>query len=154
LDYIIVSGSADSTLRLWDLAGNPIGAAFEGHSARVWSVAFSPVRVATPKGLDYIIVSGSSDGTVRLWDLAGNPIGAAFEGHSATVWSVAFSPDSQSIVSGSDDGTLRLWPIWLATEGGWLRYTCNHLRGYLLVRSATDDVAREARRTCERYAWH
>jgi WD40 repeat protein len=141
----IVSGSDDNTLRLWDLAGNPIGEPFQGHPAPVWSVAFSPDGQT--------IVSGSDDNTLRLWDLAGNPIGEPFQGHPAPVWSVAFSPDGQTIVSGSDDNTLRLWPIWLATEGGWLGYTCDYLRGYLLVRSEIDDVVREARRTCERYAW-
>ncbi|MFZ9739306.1 MAG: WD40 repeat domain-containing protein [Prochlorotrichaceae cyanobacterium] len=38
----IVSGSADGTIRLWDLQGNPIGEPFQGHSHYVRSVAFSP----------------------------------------------------------------------------------------------------------------
>jgi WD40 repeat protein len=97
----IVSGSADQTIRLWDLAGNPIGQPFQGHSASVWSVAFSPDGKT--------IVSGSADQTIRLWDLAGNPIGQPFQGHSASVLSVAFSPDGKTIVSGSADQTIRLW---------------------------------------------
>ena len=64
---------------------------------------------------------------------------------------MAISPDGNTIVSGSWDGTVRLWPISLSE--GWLTYTCNRLRGYLLVRSETDDVVKEARRTCDRYAW-
>ena len=55
----IVSGSADKTIRLWDLDGNPIGQPFQGHSASVRSVAFSPDGKT--------IVSGSDDGTIRLW---------------------------------------------------------------------------------------
>jgi hypothetical protein len=97
----IVSGSADQTIRLWDLAGNPIGQPFQGHSASVWSVAFSPDGKT--------IVSGSADQTIRLWDLAGNPIGQPFQGHSDSVSSVAFSPDGKTIVSGSHDHTIRLW---------------------------------------------
>ncbi|MEM9976401.1 MAG: caspase family protein, partial [Cyanobacteria bacterium P01_D01_bin.2] len=70
----VVSGSADQTVRLWDLKGNPIGEPFQGHSDSVLSVAFSPDGNT--------IVSGSADQTVRLWDLKGNPIGEPFQGHS------------------------------------------------------------------------
>ena len=140
----IVSGSGDGMIRLWDLVGNSIGNPFQGHADSVMSVAFSPNS--------QMIVSGSRDGTIRLWDLVGNPIYNPFQGHAGSVNSVAFSPDGQNIVSGGNDGTLRLWPLWLAEEG-WISYTCKRLRGYLLVRSETDEVAREARRACERYAW-
>ncbi len=55
----IVSGSDDRTIRLWDVAGNPIGQPFQGHEASVLSVAFSPDGQT--------IVSGSADRTIRLW---------------------------------------------------------------------------------------
>ncbi len=99
----IVSGSADNTLRLWDLAGNVVGSPFKGHSDWVRSVAFSPDGDR--------IVSGSFDHTLRLWDLSGNAIGSPFEGHSSSVHSVAFNPDGDRIVSGSFDHTLRLWDL-------------------------------------------
>jgi uncharacterized caspase-like protein/energy-coupling factor transporter ATP-binding protein EcfA2 len=99
----IVSGSEDRTIRLWDLAGNPIGQPFAGHEASVESVAFSSDGTR--------IVSGSEDRTIRLWDLAGNPIGQPFAGHEYAVESVAFSPDGTRIVSGSEDRTIRLWDL-------------------------------------------
>jgi WD40 repeat protein len=99
----IVSGSYDSTLRLWDArTGAPIGEPLKGHSGTVRSVAFSPDGAR--------IVSGSSDNTLRLWDArTGAPIGEPLRGHSKGVSSVAFSPDGARIVSGSGDNTLRLW---------------------------------------------
>jgi WD40 repeat protein len=139
----IVSGGADRTVRLWDRSGQALGAPLEGHGNWVSSVAFSPDGET--------IVSGGDHGTVRLWDRSGQALGAPLEGHGNWVSSVAFSPDGETIVSGGSDRTVRLWPIWLSD--GWIPYTCNSLRGYLQVRSQTDEVAREARRTCERYAW-
>jgi len=100
---MIISGSEDNTVRLWDLQGNPIGQPFTGHRSTVWSVAFSPDGQT--------IISGSEDKTVRLWDLQGNPIGQPLTGHTAWVRAVAFSPDGQTIVSGSDDKTVRLWDL-------------------------------------------
>jgi len=100
---IIVSGSLDRRVRLWDLQGNPIGKPFRGHKGSVWSVAFSPDG--------QMIVSGSNDNTVRLWNLQGEPIGEPFQGHEGYVWSAVFSPDGQMIVSGSSDKTVRLWDL-------------------------------------------
>ncbi|WP_226589897.1 nSTAND1 domain-containing NTPase, partial [Microseira wollei] len=100
---MIVSGSTDKTVRLWDLSGNPIGQPFFGHEYSVNSVAFSPNGE--------MIVSGSADKTVRLWDLSGNPIGQPFFGHESSVNSVAFSPNGEMIVSGSADKTVRLWDL-------------------------------------------
>ncbi len=55
---MIVSGSRDSTVRLWDLQGNAIGQPFQ-HESEVRSVAFSPDG--------QMIVSGSYDSAVMSW---------------------------------------------------------------------------------------
>ena len=99
---IIVSGSDDKTVRLWDLQGNLIGQPFR-HESCVTSVTFSPDG--------QMIVSGTDGKTVRLWDLQGHPIVQPIQGHISAVRSVAFSPDGQIIVSGSDDKTVRLWDL-------------------------------------------
>ncbi len=55
----MAAGSEDRTIRVWDLATGQSIATLEGHSARVWSVAFSPDGTR--------LASGSSDQTIRLW---------------------------------------------------------------------------------------
>ena len=96
-----LSGSADKTLILWDVAtGDPVRT-FTEHTDWVRSVAFSPDgRFA---------LSGSFDNTLILWDVAtGYPV-RTFRGHTYWVLSVAFSPDGRFALSWSDDGTIRLW---------------------------------------------
>ncbi|KAG8983991.1 hypothetical protein FRB93_006865 [Tulasnella sp. JGI-2019a] len=99
----VISGSDDSTLRLWDAkTGAAIGKPMEGHALQITCMAVSPDSTT--------IVSGSLDNTLRLWDAkTGEVIGKAMIGHTWWVQCVAVSPNSATIVSGSDDNTLRLW---------------------------------------------
>ncbi|MFC3893605.1 hypothetical protein ACFOWZ_19185 [Lentzea rhizosphaerae] len=81
---------------------------FEGHTAGVWGVAWSPD--------DTMLATGSKDGTVRLWDTETTEClhvfshGKEYRGDDpGWVRSVAWSPDSDLIASVATDETLRLW---------------------------------------------
>ncbi|CAO3667240.1 unnamed protein product [Rhizopus stolonifer] len=94
---IIISGSLDNTVKVWDMAtGNCIRTLF-GHVEGVWSLAYDTLR----------IVSCSHDTTVRVWDLANGRCMHALEGHNGPVTSVALS--DTKIASASDDGDVRIW---------------------------------------------
>ena len=71
----LATGSADDTVRLWDVATRQqIGSRLTGHADWVSSVAFSPDGKT--------LASGSYDGTVRLWDVATQQqIGDPLTGH-------------------------------------------------------------------------
>ena len=104
---VIVSGSTDETVRIWDADdGQPIGQPLTGHTSIVESVVLGRV------GDRDVIVSGSADGTVRIWNASnGQPIGPPLGGRTGFVTSVALGRvgDRDVIVSGSIDGTLRMW---------------------------------------------
>ncbi|MFL5806131.1 MAG: WD40 repeat domain-containing protein, partial [Roseiflexaceae bacterium] len=111
----LASGSADETIRLWDVVkGRPLGAPLNGHSSWVTSVAFSPDGM--------LLASGSADGTIRLWDLSSRqPISDPLASHTSDVRSVAFSRDGMLLASGSGDGTTRLWDLNLEL---WVSRAC------------------------------
>ena len=98
-----LSGSADNTLRLCDLASGETLRTLEGHSAGVEAVALS---VDGSRAL-----SGSDDKTLRLWDLETGETLRTLEGHTSSVNAVAVLPDGRRALSGSSDGTLRLWHL-------------------------------------------
>jgi predicted Zn finger-like uncharacterized protein len=100
---MVLSGSPDKTLRLWELATGRCLRTLEGHAKNACSVSFSPDgRLA---------VSGGWDNTLRLWEVATGHCLRVFEGHTLDVFSVSFSPDGRVVVSGSGDHSLRLWEV-------------------------------------------
>jgi WD40 repeat protein len=102
-----LSGSADRTMRLWNLTTGREVRRFV-HPDEVNSVAFSPDgRFA---------LSGCDDGKVRLWEIGTGRLLKLFQGHDALVFSVAYSRDGRYALSGSFDKTVRLWSL----DGGTL----------------------------------
>jgi WD40 repeat protein/predicted Ser/Thr protein kinase len=99
-DRLIVSGSADNTVKFWDAGTGKEVRTLSGHQARVTGLAFSPDgrRLAT----------ASADRTVRLWEVATGKELLCLEPHTGPVTCVAFSPDGRHIASGSEDWTVRI----------------------------------------------
>ncbi len=99
----IVSGSHDSTVKLWERSSGKEVRTFKGHERRVNSVCFSPEGTH--------ILSGSDDKTLKLWDHAGGKevLVRTFKGHGGGVNGVYFSPEGTHILSGSDDSTVKCW---------------------------------------------
>eukprot|EP00300_Choanocystis_sp_HF-7_P042216 c8984_g1_i1.p1 GENE.c8984_g1_i1~~c8984_g1_i1.p1 ORF type:complete len:971 (+),score=233.04 c8984_g1_i1:88-2913(+) len=101
----IVSGSADTTLRVWTASSGTQLKVFPGHTDQVTSCQFLT---------EGVFVSGSFDATVRLWDVhAGRAVRVLSGAHSAGITSVAFGESSvgRILVSGSRDNTAAVW-IW------------------------------------------
>jgi WD40 repeat protein len=99
----LASGSWDTTIKLWDVAGGREVRTLTGHTDWVNSVAFSPNG--------QFLASGSWDTTIKLWEVASGREVRTLTGHTDWVNSVAFNPDGQFLASGSDDKTIKLWEV-------------------------------------------
>jgi predicted NACHT family NTPase len=97
----VLTGSWDSTARLWDAVTGKTVATLAGHTDRVTAVAFSPYGTR--------ILTGSWNDTARVWDAATGKTVATLAGHTGWISAVAFSPDGTRILTGSGDNTARLW---------------------------------------------
>ncbi|WP_052768623.1 hypothetical protein [Streptomyces humi] len=108
---VLASGSADQTLRFWDLTDplrpEPVGSPVNGHTDTVYSVVFHP------KG--NLVADASADQKVRLLNVADParpvPAGHPVTGRTDAVFSVAFSPGGDLLAGGSGDKTIRLWKV-------------------------------------------
>ena len=102
---ILASGSADCTIKLWDLASGRVLRTLSGHSLGVSSVAFS----ADGRTLG----SGSLDHTVKVWEVVSGHelLTSALRVHSDVVYAVAFAPDGRTLASGSADHRIKFWDL-------------------------------------------
>jgi serine/threonine protein kinase len=97
----LASGSADQTVKIWDMVTGKLLRTLEGHTAPVWSVVLSHDGKT--------LISGSQDRTINIWDVETGQIRHRLSEHTDTVYSVALSPDQETIVSGSKDFTVKIW---------------------------------------------
>lgn len=100
---MLVSGSEDCTLRLWDLDNKRCMSVLAGHYGSVCSVAI------TPDGKT--VISGSEDKTIRVWDVQSGRQQQVLLGNLAEIHALAVSPDGLTLVSGGSDSSIILWDL-------------------------------------------
>jgi WD40 repeat protein len=103
----LVSGSADRTLRLWDVATGQEKARFGDGRYAVGCLAVVPTSG--------IILAGQGV-TVRGWDPATGKEVLKLSGHNDAVRCITVSADGRRAVTGSDDRTVRVWELGRGRE--------------------------------------
>lgn len=92
-----ISGSRDTTLRIWDLQSGTCSRVLTGHQASV--------RCLEIHG--DLIVSGSYDTTAKIWRISTGQCLRTLQGHFSQIYAIAF--DGQRIATGSLDTSVRIW---------------------------------------------
>ncbi|KAF5736320.1 transducin beta-like protein 3 [Tripterygium wilfordii] len=111
---LIVTGSKDNNVRLWDSETRSCVGIGTGHMGAVGAISFSK------KGRNFF-VSGSSDRTIKVWSLDGisndleQPASlkakAAVAAHDKDINSVHVAPNDSLVCSGSQDRTACVWRL-------------------------------------------
>ena len=79
----VVSGSADSTVMVWNFKPSIRPFRFVGHRGAVHSVAITPNNQT--------IISGSADSTIRVWNNTVEGFSQVIQSHQASVNTVSLS---------------------------------------------------------------
>ncbi|KFQ79461.1 F-box/WD repeat-containing protein 7, partial [Phaethon lepturus] len=98
----IVSGSLDTSIRVWDVESGNCLHTLMGHQSLTSGMELR----------DNILVSGNADSTVKIWDIKTGQCLQTLQGpskHQSAVTCLQFS--SKFVVTSSDDGTVKLWDL-------------------------------------------
>lgn len=95
----LVSGSYDSTVRVWRISTGESLHILQGHTQKVYSVVLDHTRNRA--------ISGSMDSMVKIWDLTTGACLYTLEGHTLLVGLLDLRDDR--LVSAAADSTLRIW---------------------------------------------
>ena len=125
---VIVSGSADNTVRTWRVT--PAGSGgegavgrssmemtgtlvreYNGHQGAVYSVDSGLVSLRSTNSRMTMIASGSADTSVVIWNLRSGNRYETFNESTDAVYAVKFSPNGEFVAAGGRDGKVRLWNL-------------------------------------------
>jgi F-box and WD-40 domain protein CDC4 len=95
----LVSGSYDSTVRVWRISNGDLLHRLQGHTAKVYSVVLDHERNRC--------ISGSMDNTVRIWSIETGQQLYGLDGHTSLVGLLDLGYGR--LVSAAADSTLRIW---------------------------------------------
>ncbi|KAK4187094.1 WD40-repeat-containing domain protein [Podospora australis] len=126
-DNVLVSGSADKTLRQWDLEKgrcvqtlDVMWAAAQATALATGPDSWRQTSTSRPAdgSADFVgalqvfesaLACGTADGMVRLWDLRSGQVHRSLVGHTGPVTCLQF--DDMHLVTGSLDRSVRIWDL-------------------------------------------
>jgi len=103
-ESLFVSGSLDTSVRVWDVRQKTEVAVFKGHSGQITALNVSPDNAWT--------ISGSSDGTVKFWNNSQGKVFQELRGESnASVLTLMVNPYDFQIAFGGTDRSVTFYNI-------------------------------------------
>lgn len=137
---VVVTGSLDRTIKLWDAGTGKEIKTLAGHNDQVLAVAVSPNG--------QLLASGSSDRTVKLWSMPSDDPTHVFA-HADEVNALALSPDGKLLAGAAKDGTITLWNpadgkqlAQLKGHGGAVRSLAFNVTSKILASTGADGTLR------------
>ncbi|OIT20755.1 PREDICTED: protein pleiotropic regulatory locus 1-like [Nicotiana attenuata] len=97
------TGSADRTIKIWDLASGRLKLTLTGHIEQVRGLAVSNKHT--------YMFSAGDDKLVKCWDLEQNKVIRSYHGHLSGVYCLALHPTIDILFTGGRDSVCRVWDI-------------------------------------------
>ncbi|KAM0966078.1 hypothetical protein EV1_021703 [Malus domestica] len=102
------TGSADRTIKIWDVATGTLQLTATGHIEQIRGLAVSSRHTS--------MFSAGDDKLVKCWDLEQNKVIHSFHGHLSGVYCLALHPTLDVLLTGGRDSVCRVWDIRSKTQ--------------------------------------
>ncbi len=100
--YLVIYGSKNNTIVIWDLLKNKSSFVLEGHEA--------PVSILKLLDNGYMLASGANDHTIKLWNLKTNSCICTLNAHTDIITYMDELSDER-LISASFDGMIKTWDL-------------------------------------------
>ncbi|QQE67107.1 hypothetical protein GFS31_38190 [Leptolyngbya sp. BL0902] len=138
---LLVSGSLDKTVRIWDWQTGQVLHTLTAHDRGVNGVAMGSGG--------QVLASCGDDATVKVWNLSNCALLHVLKGHLRDVTTVAIGSQGFLLASGSEDRTIRLWTLdrgnlvkTLVGSAGMVKSVAWALDDSLLISGGLDNTVR------------
>ena len=134
---LFISGSWDTTARIWDLNKQENISILEGHSYAVTVLALPNKKYVT----------GSQDKNLYFWD-GDRKVNTVQNAHDDIIRSIILSPDSQSMFTTSNDMKIKQWSLngqllnTFNAHDGFIFNLCFNLKSHQLFSCGDDRVVK------------
>nr|CCA26004.1 premRNAsplicing factor prp46 putative [Albugo laibachii Nc14] len=98
-----VTGAADRTIKVWDLATGQLRLTLTGHINTIRGLEVSPRHP--------YLFSAAEDKKVLCWDLECNKVIRSYHGHLSGVFSLKLHPTLDVLITGGRDAVARVWDM-------------------------------------------
>ncbi|WCJ32473.1 Pre-mRNA-splicing factor PRP46 [Euphorbia peplus] len=102
------TGSADRTIKIWDVAGGRLKHTLTGHIGQVRGLAVSQRHT--------YMFSAGDDKQVKCWDIEQNKVVRSYHGHLSGVYCLALHPTIDLLLTGGRDSVCRVWDVRTKVE--------------------------------------
>jgi WD40 repeat protein len=99
----VISGSADGTAAVWEIATGRLVTALGGHTGTVTCVAIDRQN--------QFLFTGSTDGSVKVWSATNYKFVRTILAHEAPVTAMTISDNSRILISCAQNGSIKAWDV-------------------------------------------
>ncbi|SPQ21823.1 3f4284b2-204d-4317-929e-52585b2b2074 [Thermothielavioides terrestris] len=107
---VILTGSGDKTIKLWNLSDYTCLRTFEGHSHNVLKVVWLHIPTddaAAKKRIQF--ASAGADSLVKVWDANTGETECTLDNHEDRLWTLAVHSKTNTLASGGSDSKVTFW---------------------------------------------
>lgn len=123
---LVLTGSGDKTVKIWNLSDYSCIRTLEGHTNSVLKVLWTPLlpppsppsiseQQPATKKRPVQIASAGGDGLVKIWDASTGEPACTLDNHTDRIWALTVDPTTNTLVSGGGDSVVTFWKDTTAT---------------------------------------